>query len=166
MTTILTLTLFQAKTQNNAPTTSEFVVEGQVKEALTVTLNSLKAYATETIDSVLITNHLGQKKSTLKNIKAVPLKHILSQVEILSESPKQLSEFYFLLIAADDYKVVFSWNEVFNNMTGERIYLIAGKDGKEIDELEDKIAVISLADFRTGRRYVKGLKKIVVKQAD
>lgn len=166
LTLILSLLCFRAFAQKDVQTTTEFVVVGQIKNELVVNLDSIKAYQTITIDSLVIKNHLGQRKSVLKAIKGIPLKSILSKVEILSESPKQLSEFYFVFIAADGYKVVFSWNEIFNNKSGEEIYLIAGKDGKAIAALEDKISVFSHTDVMTGRRYVKGLKRIVVKRAE
>lgn len=166
LSSILSLFCLQAIAQKDIPTTTEFVVEGQVKKALQVNLDSIKAWPTETIDSLVIKNHLGQQKSVLKDIQGIPLKSILDKVEILSESPKQLSEFYFVFVAADGYKVVFSWNEVYNHPSGEGIYLIAGKNGKGIEALEDKISMFSQTDIMTGRRYVKGLKRIVVMRAE
>lgn len=166
LTSILSILCFTAFAQKDIQATTEFTVEGQVKKALQVNLDSIKAWPTEKLDSLVIKNHLGQRKSVLRDIQGIPLKSILDKVEILSESPKQLSEFYFVFIAADGYKVVFSWNEVYNHPAGEGIYLIAGKDGKDIEALEDKISVFSQTDLMTGRRYVKGLKRIVVKQAE
>jgi hypothetical protein len=43
-------------------------------------------------------------------VKGVLLKDILIKVEIDAETPKVLSEYYFVCIASDNYKVVFSWN--------------------------------------------------------
>jgi hypothetical protein len=79
-------------------------------------------------------------------------------------SPKILSEFYMVCIASDNYKVVFSWNELFNTEVGKHVIIITGENGKTGMELGDRIALLSSADDATGRRFVKGLKKIIVER--
>ena len=101
--------------QKTIPTTENFSIEGKVKKEMTVSLADLSSYKSYSIDSIVITNHLGERRSTLKNVKGVLLKDILDKVEIDAETPKVLSEYYFVCIASDNYKVVFSWNEIFNN---------------------------------------------------
>jgi len=75
-----------------------------------------------------------------------------------------LSEYYFVCIASDNYKVVFSWNEIFNTDTGKSVYIITSQDGKPAAETDTRIALISPKDQMTGRRYVKGLQRIVVER--
>ena len=158
------LAFYVVAQKENIPTTENFTVEGKVKKGLTVSLEDLSAYTSYFIDSIVITNHLGERKSTLKNVKAVLLKDILTKVEIDSENPKVLSEFYFTCIASDNYKVVFSWNEIFNNPAGNSVYIITGQDGKPATALDNRIALVSPKDQMTGRRYVKGLQKIIVER--
>ena len=148
--------------QKPIPTTENFTIEGKVKKEITVSLADLSSYKSYSIDSIVITNHLGEKRSTLKNVKAVLLKDILGKIEIDSENPKVLSEFYFICTASDNYKVVFSWNEIFNNDLGKSIYMLNGNDGKPASALDNRIALISTKDEMTGRRYVKGLQKIII----
>jgi len=97
------------------------------------------------IDDVIITNHMGEQRSTAKNMKGVLLKDLLDKLEFDAESPKVLSEFYLTIIATDNYKVVFSWNELSNTETGNHVYVI-----------------MSPTDFKTGRRNVKGVRQIIV----
>ena len=97
-------------------------------------------------------------------MKAVLLKDILDKVEIDAETPKGLSEYYLVCIASDSYKVVFSWNEIFNSDTGKSVYIIMGQDGKPATTLDNRIALVSPKDQMTGRRYVKGLQKIVIER--
>ena len=152
--------------QKTIEATNEFVIEGTVQKSLIVTIDSLKKYPTTQIDSIVITNHRGEKKSTLKNIAAVPIRNFLNKIEIEVESPKQLSEFYFIFVASDGYKAVFSWNEIFNNKLGQEIYIIMESDGKKIENLDGRISIFSRTDLMSGRRYVKGLKKIIVKRVE
>jgi len=150
--------------KENIPTTEKFTIEGKVKKAMTVSLADLSSYKSYTIDSIVIKNHLGERKSTLKKVTAVLLKDILDKIEIDTETPKVLSEYYFVCIASDNYKVVFSWNEIFNNAGDQSIYIITEQDGKPSSILDNRIALVSPQDQMTGRRYVKGLQKIVVER--
>jgi hypothetical protein len=162
---ILAFTVFSASAQKeNIPTTENFSIEGKVKKSLAVSLADLSSYKSYSIDSIVITNHLGERRSTLKNVKGVLLKDILNKVEIDSETPKVLSEYYFVCIASDNYKVVLSWNEIFNSDTGKSVYIITAQDGKPATGLDNRIALVSPKDQMTGRRYVKGLQKIVVER--
>ena len=124
----------------------------------------LSSYKSYSIDSIVITNHLGERRSSLKKVKAVLLKHILDKVEVDAENHKVLSEYYFVCIASDNYKVVFSWNEIFNSDTGKSVYIITAQDGKPATALDNRIALVSPKDQMTGRRYVKGLQKIVIER--
>ena len=162
----LTFIVFSASAQKeNIPTTENFSIEGKVKKSLTVSLADLTSYKSYSIDSIVITNHLGERRSTLRNIKGILLEDVLNKVEIDSETPKVLSEYYFVCVASDNYKAVFSWNEIFNNDSGKSVYIITEQDGKPATALDNRIALVSPKDQMTGRRYVKGLQKIVVERA-
>lgn len=145
--------------------TTSFTVSGDVNMPLTVAIADLKKWKEVPIGDLVITNHLGEKKSESKALKGVLLKDILQSVEIKAESPKVLSEFYFVFVAADGYKVVYSWNELFNTATGDFVYVVTEKNGKSISDMDDSILVVSTKDLKTGRRNVKALASIVVNRA-
>jgi DMSO/TMAO reductase YedYZ molybdopterin-dependent catalytic subunit len=148
--------------QGQMKTTSSFTVSGEVFSPLTVSVMDLKKWKEIAIGDLAITNHLGEKKSEAKGLKGILMKEILQSVEIKSESPKVLSEYYFVFTASDGYKVVYSWNELFNTVVGESVYLVTEKNGKTITDMDDSILVVSTKDFKTGRRNVKGLSSISV----
>ena len=142
--------------------TSSFTISGEVFSPLTVSVMDLKKWKEVPIGDLVITNHSGEKKSEAKGLKGILLKEILQTVEIKSESPKVLSEYYFVFAASDGYKVVYSWNELFNTTVGESVYLITEKNGKTITDMDDSILVLSTKDFKTGRRNIKGLTSISI----
>lgn len=144
--------------------TNSFTISGKVKKEVTLTLADLQTFRTHKIGDVVITNHLGEAKGTSKNLLGILLKDILSNVEFNAENPRLLSEFYITCISNDGYKVVFSWNEIFNTAIGDHVYLITSKDGKELKDMNDRILIMSTTDFKTGRRNLKGLSTIVVEQ--
>jgi len=161
---LLAITAFNLSVVAQQPLS--FKITGAVETEIALDTDSLMHFASQKIDSVVILNHLGARKSVLTNLEVVLLRDVLSRAVIRVESPKQLSEFYFVGTATDGYKVVFSWNEVFNNPLGNSIFIVVRRDGKTPEQQPEGIAILSPTDSMTGRRYVKGLEKIVVKRVD
>jgi hypothetical protein len=160
--------LFVAMTvmgQKTTKPTASFTISGEVKAPSTIQVGDLNKWTAVPIGDIVITNHLGEKKSEASGLKGVLLKDVLSSVEINSESPKVLSEYYFVCKANDGYTVVYSWNELFNTATGDSAYIVTEKEGKPAASLDDSILMISSKDFKTGRRHLKALMAIEVKRA-
>ena len=105
-----------------------------------------------------------ERKRVIKNIKGVLLKDVLAKAVLNEEKPKLFSEFYFTCIASDGYKVVFSWNELFNTDIGDHVLIITEQDGKKAETINDCIAILSPRDKATGRRYVQNLRTIRVER--
>jgi hypothetical protein len=141
------------------------LVDGLVEAPFVINSAYLHTFAPENLDSLLITNYLGIKKSVLRHLKVVPLKKVLERVAIVSDNPKQLSQYYLLCSATDGYFVLFSWNELYNHGLGNEIYLLVESDGKPIEQLENRMILFSNSDTYTGRRYIKGLNKITIGKA-
>ncbi len=148
--------------QENIQTTSSFSIDGKIKSPYVFSFAKAGDFKSISIDSVVIYNHLRQRKNAVKNLKGILLKDILSKVEFDSPNPKLLNEFYITCIASDGFKAVFSWNEIFNTDTGKAAIILTEKNGKKGAEMDDCIALLCAADHATGRRFVKGLKKIIV----
>jgi hypothetical protein len=151
--------------QEKNQTTDQFKVGGLVKQELVVSVANLEGFKLHSLDSVVISNHLMQRKYVMKNLKGVLLKDILDKAEILSQTPKDLSEYYIVCVASDNYKAVFSWNEIYNTAAGDSIMVLTAHDGKGASSSDDGLALLSFNDKATGRRYVKWLKEITVKRA-
>ncbi|GMQ27824.1 hypothetical protein [Algoriphagus confluentis] len=147
-----------------AQQTKSIAVTGEIASEIVLDWGLISAQEAEEIGDFSITNHLGEPRGVLQSAKGVPVSSLLKDLAFKTPSPKQLSEFYFVFEAEDGYKVVFSWNELFNNPLGEEVYFVTFANGKPMEEMEDSILVISKTDFRTGRRHVKNLEKIHVKR--
>jgi hypothetical protein len=163
---LLMFTSLAALAQPNPNPTEAFTVTGQVTTERAFTLADLEKFPTKKIDDVLITNHLGEPRGTAKQLSGILVKEVLQGVALPEASPKKWSEFYFVFVAADGYKVVYSWNEIFNSATGDHLYFITARDGKGLREMDERILVLTPSDFKTGRRHVKALANIVVKRAE
>ncbi len=149
-----------------AQESKQFVIEGKVKKTLSIDLASLYNYKSVSIDSMTVYNHLMQRKGSIKQLKGVLLKDVLNGVEIISESPKKLSEYYLVCKANDGYKVVYSWNEIFNSPTGNQVMILTSYETDPEKKQGGNIAIISPTDRETGRRFLKGLSSITIFQVN
>jgi hypothetical protein len=141
-----------------------FSIEGEVVKSVQIDSTLLRSYPFVYLDSIRIYSHDMQPRSLMRNVKGVLLKNILSAVTFNNENPKVLSEYYIECVATDGYKVVFSWNELFNSETGNHVMIITEKNGAPFSNQDDRIALVSPSDKATGRRYVKWLSKIIIQR--
>ncbi len=151
--------MLQVEAQNSS---ESFTVAGEVIKPETIDIAKLSGYTTVHLDSLRIFTHDMQPKGLMKNINGVLLKDILSAIPFNNENPKVLSEYFIECQATDGYNVIFSWNEIFNSETGNHVMIVTGKNGINIAQLDDHIALVSPSDKATGRRYVKWLNKIII----
>jgi hypothetical protein len=142
--------------------TTEFRITGSVKQEMHVTLDDLKNYPMRKIGDIVLTNQRGEVKDTVRNLGGVALKDMLQKVELLADRPRILNEFYFTCVASDGYKVVFSWNEIFNTEVGNSIYIVLEKEGVKAPDFPERILLVSGNDLKKGRRYIKNLSEIRV----
>ena len=145
--------------------TDSFLVTGGVKQELTITLAMLEKMKAVAIPDLKNLNHLGEPKNTVKGLKGILLKDILSKMEIDATSPRGYSAYYLTCIASDGYTIVYSWNELFNNPVGDHVFIITEMDGKSLRQMDDHIVMLNDSDLKTGRRHLKALAKIKVSLA-
>jgi hypothetical protein len=150
--------------QKEIVSTDEFQIFGLVEKSVTIKYSDLEKEKIVTIGDFKINNHLGEFRKEYKNVKGVLLSDVFKSVKITAESPKLLSEYFFICKASDGYSVVISWNEFFNTDLNSSFLLVLEADGKSLKEGTDKILLIAAKDHKTGRRHVKGLQSIEIKR--
>jgi len=156
-----------ANAQREIIPTDGFKISGKVKKEKSFSMGELVQISKQVkIPDQIIYNHKGEIKDTLTQLKGVSLKTVLASVEYVYEKPKELNEFYLVCTASDGYKVVFSWNEIYNTENGNQIYFITEMDGKPLKELDSRIILIATSDSKSGRRFIKALEKIEVRRAE
>ena len=145
-------------------TTHQFTITGAVKKESVITMDSLNNYPIKEIGDIKVTDHLGNFKHGDEKLKGVLLRDILSHSQ-LNTTPHLYGQFYFTCIGADGYKVVYSWNELFNTPVGDNVYILMEKNGVKAEKLPESLQMASMLDVKTGRRYLHNLDKIIVSQA-
>lgn len=152
--------------QRKIEPTNSFKITGKIKSEKIFSLKQLDSFPKQNLKDQIIYNHKGEIKDTIKNAKGVLLKTVLEKIEFSYEKPKDLNEFYFVFVASDGYKVVFSWNEIYNTEVGNNLFIITAIESKKLTEMEQRILVSSIADIKSGRRYIKGLTSVEVKKIE
>lgn len=142
--------------------TNQFSISGQVKKGSVITMDSLKQYTIQPIGDIKVTDHTGAFKHEDDKLKGILLKDILSHTVFDVSSPKLLSTLYFQCVGEDGYKVVYSWNELYNTEVGNHVYIIMEKNGIKAADMKESMQMVSMMDFKTGRRYLHYLDKIIV----
>ena len=172
MKTLISLFLFLALVSANAqektvvPPTSGFTVKGLVTNELTLKISDLEQYKQDELHDVVIRNQKGEQKRVVKSMKGILLKTILEGAGIHAEKPKEYSAIYIVLIASDGYKNIYSWPELFNTEIGNHIYIVTAEDGQTLEQLPDRIQVMSLGEYHSGNRNLRGLMKIEVRKVE
>lgn len=162
----LFLASFSIHAQRTVTPSETVKIEGKIKAEKTFSISDLEAFPKVAIPDQTLYNHKGEEKGSVKNMKGVLLKTILESIQFDYEKPKELNEFYFVFVATDGYKVVFSWNEIYNTEAGNNFYIVTEMEGKKLKDLEQRILFIATADLKSGRRYIKALEKIQVKRVE
>ena len=163
---IFFLVSFSINAQRKVTPSETLKIEGKIKAETTFSITELDTFPKVVIADQMLYNHKGEVKSTVKNMKGVLLKTVLASIQFDYDKPKELNEFYFVFVATDGYKVVFSWNEIYNTEAGNNFYIVTEMEGKKIKDMEQRILFISTADLKSGRRYIKALEKIEVKRVE
>lgn len=160
---LLPLTL-SASTENDSRfVTKTLSVKGHVEQPLNVTVAQLgKDFPLHQEGKVTLICQSGENKGELENFKGVLLTDILQKANIISREHNELKKIVIIATASDDYKAVFSWNELFNSPIGEGVLVFFEKDGQPLNDFEGRIAMVSSKDTRTGPRHVRWLKEIEV----
>jgi hypothetical protein len=146
-------------------TTDQFLITGKVKLEKNFTLNDIKRFPIITLTDVNVSCS-PKTENRVKEIKAVMLKNLLDSVSFQYEKSRMLNQYYFLFIAKDGYKMVFSFNEIYNTEIGKNLYIVTEIEGNPINEMGNSIMVLTTKDIKGGSRNMKWLSKIIVGMAE
>jgi len=141
-------------------------VKGDVANKLLLTVDSLRKMKAFTLDEFNVvcmfegSDSAGTIRKPAKSRTGVLLKDILNKASIKQINHKDRN-FIIVARAADNYLATFSWAEIFNNPTGDNVYVLYEENGKPIEK-RGEMVLICANDIKTGPRHVIWLKSIEV----
>lgn len=144
--------------------TKQITVSGESEKDITFSVEDLKKLKLTEINNFKIITKSGKVKGKENNYIGILLKDLINHNNLKIKDLKELNHTVIIIEASDNYKVVFSWNEIFNTNIGKKVLIAYEKNDKNIDNSEGPILLISAGDYLTWARHVKWLKTITIKK--
>lgn len=144
------------------PEAGALCVTGRVRQPLALSMKELCSMDTEEIQDIPIICGTGTPEGRIESCRGVLLENIIRKAEVIKEDHNDTKKMFIVASATDGYKVVFSWQEIFNTIVGGGVMILIERDGKQLSAEDGGLELISAEDYFTGSRYVKGLKNIEV----
>lgn len=138
-------------------------ISGEVETPYTARLEDLKKMPVKTIKDLPIVCRSGATKDTFKISKGTPIKALLDKGKPKLPGHFDANHAYVVVTASDGYKVVFSWNELYNTDIGDDVVLIYERDGKPVSAKEGPLVLVSGKDRTTGPRHVRNTQNIEIR---
>ncbi len=135
-------------------------VTGRVRQPLVLSMKELCSMDTEEIKDIPIICGTGIPEGRIESCRGVLLENIIGKAEVIKEEHNDTKKMFVVASGSDGYKVVFSWQEIFNTAVGGGIMVLIERDGKSLLAEHGRLELISAEDYFTGSRYVKGLENI------
>ena len=132
--------------------TNQVRITGEVQHELTFTVDNLRSFSK------------GRVSAAERGYAGVRLTDLLREANIRQDARYALRRTYVVATASDGYQAVFSWAELFNTPVGRGVLVAYERDGEPLRDGEGRIALVSLADERSGTRHVKWLRSIEVRR--
>jgi DMSO/TMAO reductase YedYZ molybdopterin-dependent catalytic subunit len=129
---------------------SQLVVGGEVRHALKLSVEDLRA--------------IGTRREFVKlgAYGGIRLVDLLEEADIRRDSPRALRRTYVVATATDGYQAVFSWGELYNSPIGRGVLVAIERESVPLRDGEGRFALTSQADDKPGPRHVKWLARVEV----
>ena len=137
-------------------------VIGQVENPLRLSIADLQKMNVRTGENLKIVSQNGEVRKEFKTYRGVLLKEVLEKAHIKLATMKDRNKILVAAHATDGYVALFAYHELFNNATGEQVWLLFEENNKPI-EADGAIVLVCLDDHLTGPRHVKWLSRIEVR---
>ncbi len=153
----------KSQKKRQAPTEDAVLeVIGKVKKPVLLGINELRALEMEDIIDIPLICGTGDPKGIIASCRGVLMENVIRLAEVIREEHNDTKKMFIVASSDDGYKVVFSWQEIFNTPIGGGVMIVLEKDGKPLGREGGWCDLISAQDYFTGSRYVKGLRSIEV----
>lgn len=138
-------------------------ITGQVREPVVISMKDLcEMEEVEEVKDLMVICGTGTPKGKIESCKGVLLENVIRKADVIKDGHNDTKKMYIVASAPDGYKVVFSWQEIFNSPMGEGVMILIEKDGESLCDKNSGLELISAKDYFTGSRIVTGLNNIEV----
>ena len=146
--------------QTSRPANATVALSGEFKSPLAAGIDDLKKLALHTVRDLPIVCRSGEVKDTLKTARGALLRDLLDKAHPNLPGHFDANHAYVVIAATDGYKVIFSWNELYNTPVGDDVVLVYERDGQPLSAKEGPFLLISGKDRTTGPRHVRNVQSV------
>jgi len=137
-------------------------VTGRVAKPLMLGMTDIQALGMEEFQDLFIVCGTGEPRDTIRHCRGVLMEKILQKAEVIKAEHNDTKRMFIVASADDGYKVVFSWQEIFNTVIGGGVAILTEREGKPLGENGGRLDLISAQDYYAGSRHVRDLRHIEV----
>lgn len=137
-------------------------INGRVRKPFLISMEELCKMESEVLEDLFVVCGSGDPRGSIGSCRGVLLEDLIRKADVIKEEHDDTKKMFLVASAGDGYKVVFSWQEIFNSPVGGGVLILFEKDGEPLDRERKRVDLISAQDIFMGSRYVKGLTNIEV----
>jgi hypothetical protein len=142
----------------------KLTLRGEGGQSLFLSTTAMEDFPVQSPPEIPIIRQSGDIVRTLRGYTGSRMTDILDRSGLAPSDHNILKRLVIVATASDDYKAVFSWNELYNTSVGSGVLILYAKDGKPLDDSEGRFALVSTMDRHTGPRHVRWLSDVQVQK--
>jgi DMSO/TMAO reductase YedYZ molybdopterin-dependent catalytic subunit len=143
---------------------SQLTVKGSVEREVVLSLADLRALPVQRIEDVRSVREAGTPGAaggeSVRRYTGCLLRDVLDRAKPVEKRRMDFRKSVVIVTAADGYRTVFSWAELYLSPIGDGALVVYERDGQPLSADEGPLAVVSLKDTRPGPRHVKWLSSL------
>jgi DMSO/TMAO reductase YedYZ molybdopterin-dependent catalytic subunit len=146
---------------------SQLTVKGSVEREVVLSMADLRALPVQRIEDVRSVREAGAAgaanaagSESVRRYTGCLLRDVLDRAKPVEKRRMDFRKSVVIVTAADGYRTVFSWAELYLSPIGDGALVVYERDGQPLSTDEGPLAVVSLKDTRPGPRHVKWLSSI------
>jgi hypothetical protein len=142
------------------------LIRGRVEAPVFLPIDGLRAMDIVEMERQPLICGSGEPLGSTNRGRGVLLSDVINTAKVVITEHNDTKKMFVVATSDDDYRAVFSWQEIFNTATGEGIVVLFETDGRPLHDGLGGLDLLSARDYLTGPRYVKRLRSIEIAMAE
>jgi hypothetical protein len=158
---ILDIDMPPRATQGGSPTPA-LGLTGHLPTKRTFALGDLLRLPRHELGPTQVNCFTGRPVTSVRSYAGVRLIDILAAAAMSSQPRSQLKRCVVVAAGLDGYRVLFSWNELYNSFIGEGVLVLYERNCEALNDRLGPLCLISANDRQLGPRHLKQLRSVHV----